>query len=825
VDERTTTVALESFATRLRQLRAAAGLSQDELASRSGLSTAGISALERGSRRAPQRETLTLLADALGLGDRERSDFELAAERGRARSSRAGPHAREKTHNLPQQLTSFVGRADQIEQIARLIAGNRLVSVVGSGGVGKTRAALEVAFRLATSGREDVRFIDLAPLQDATFVVGRIASALELRLPAANNMSESLARAIATRRVLLILDNCEHLAAEATDTARTLLQQCPHVRILTTTRARMGIMGEAVHRLPPLTVPDDYPASIAEARSCSAIELFVQRGLAADPDIRFTDEQTPVLVDVCRRLEGIPLAIELAAAQLPGSNLETLSRRLAEAVGSGRGPRGRPDRQQTMRDTIAWSYDLLIEPERLLLRRLGVFSGGCTLVAAKSVCAQGDLSGADVAVRLASLVDKSLVNAIIDGENMRYVLLDATRAFARERLADAGEQVAVSRRHAQWLAAHGESAARKFSSKPNLVWLDEFWPEIDNVRAALEWTLHSQSYGDVLLAGHIAGSFRGLWIIPGLFQECRRWIELALARVDEMSQPLVVANLLTALMQTLAGSERLAVHARLIVALRNLDDGPRLAAALSSIAVRYCRSGLLEKAQDAIDEARGILVEPSVDLAIARAELALARGQFADARAHTEEATAFAERIGDEFLLNNLLSFRAEIEYVAGNVSLAAQHSEAAAEQANGIQRGSALLARALCLHAGILLSTPDIDGAETVARRAFDVTTSVGDESLRLISLQNLAAVAARRGRSRAGARLLGSIETWRRSTEHRRSPFEKAAYKLVLSLLDAQLGADTQRHFAEGGSLTLERATDEVLGGDDASTFPVPG
>jgi non-specific serine/threonine protein kinase len=790
-------------------------MSQEELAGRSGLSAAGVGALERGTRRAPQLQTLTQLADALRLGDRERSDFELAAERGRARSRQAGPHLPQTTHNLPLQLTSFVGRADQIEAITRLIEANRLVSVSGSGGVGKTRAALEVAMRVATSGREDVRFVDLAPLQDGSFIVSRIASALDIRLPAADDTPESLAGALATRRMLLVLDNCEHLAVDATNTARTLLQRCPHIRILTTTRERMGIIGEVVHRLPPLAVPDENPASIAEARSCSAIELFVQRGLAADPDLTFTDEQTPVLIDVCRRLEGIPLAIELAAAQLPALNLETLSRRLEAALGVARGLRGRPDRQQTMRDTIAWSFDLLLETDRLLLRRLAIFSGGCTLAAAKAVCPQGDLRASDVAARLAALVDKSLVNAVIDGENMRYVLLDSTRAFARERLAEAGEQSAFSRRHARWLAAYGEIAVREFSSKPNLVWLDEFWPEIDNVRSALEWALHSDVYEDVLLAGHIAGNFRGLWIIPGLFKECRRWIELALAQVDATGQPLMVANLLTALMQTLAGSERLAVHARLIVALRRLNDGPRLAAALSSIAVRYCRSGLLADAQDAIDEARRILGEPSVDLMIACGELALARGQFAEARAHIEEAGAVTERLGDAFLLNNLSIFRAEIEYVAGDVSLAAQHSEAAAEAANAIPRGSALLARALCVDAAIRLSTPDIEGAETAAKRAFSLTNSVGDDSLRLISLQNLATVAARRGRARAGARLLGSLEAWRGSTEHRRSSFEEATYRLLLSSLDAQLGADTQKHVAEGRSLALERATDEALGG----------
>jgi tetratricopeptide (TPR) repeat protein len=203
----------------------------------------------------------------------------------------------------------------------------------------------------------------------------------------------------------------------------------------------------------------------------------------------------------------------------------------------------------------------------------------------------------------------------------------------------------------------------------------------------------------------------------------------------------------------------------------------------------------------------------AADLRIACSELALARGQFADARAHCEEAVALTERIGDEFVLNNLLNLRAEIEFVAGNASLAAGYSEAAAKIANGIPRGSALLARALCLNAGIRLSTPDVDGAEAVARRAFKVTSSIGDDALRLISLQNLAALADRRGRPHAAARLLGAIEAWREATEYRRSAFEQATHDLLLTSLVAQLGDATQTHIVEGKGLPLEAATDDVL------------
>jgi predicted ATPase/DNA-binding XRE family transcriptional regulator len=829
------TVMLEGFGERLRQLRSAAGISQDELARRSGLSTAGVGALERGVRRAPQPETIALLAEALSLGAEARADLEQAAQRGRARSRTPSPDALPSTHNLPLQLTSFVGRAKHIEQIRDHIESSRLVTVVGSGGVGKTRVALEVAVHLTVNDGEEVRFVDLAPLQDETFITGRIAGVLGIRLSGPDDTLESLAKALHARRVLLVLDNCEHLIVGATENARVLLQRCPHVKILATSRERLGIMGEVVYRLPPMTLPDASHHTIEDARSSSALELFLQRAHLADPDFTFTDEQVPLLIDVCRRVDGIPLAIELAAARLPTLGLETLSRRLEATFGAARGTRGVPDRQQTMRDTIAWSYDLLTEPGRSLLRRLGIFAGGCTLEAAEAVCSGRDLHSTHVAGVLASLVDKSLVNAVIDGERMRYVLLDSTRAFARERLTEAEEQAALSRSHAQWLAAYGRKAGEEYLSQSNLIWLSEFLPEIDNVRSAIEWALRSGLDDDVLLAGKIAGSFRGLWLLPGEIAECRRWITLVLGRIDEKQQPLVVADLLAALAQTLVGSELLSVFNRLIIVLRHVDDRLRLAHALVQIAVRYCQNGLLSKAQDAIDEARVILAEermlesPSVragkvaaQLWFASSELSFARGQLAEARANLEEATALYERFEDQHVLHNLLVSRAEIEFVAGDTSLAAKLSEQAVKRADTTPRVPGFLARALCVDAGIRLSTSDIRGGEAAARRAFSVLGRLGNDWLQLLSLQNLAATAIGRGLPQTGARLLGCIEAWREAAEYHRSPFEQATFRLLVASLHAELGADTETHIAEGRRLDLEHAIEEVLSVDfDRSGF----
>lgn len=824
---RRTTVTPEGFGEQLRQLRSAASLSQAELARRSGLSTAAVGALERGTRRAPKRETITLLANALALNHSERADLEQAAEHGRARTRTPRPDALAATHNLPYQLTSFVGREDQIEQITRRIESSRLVTVVGSGGVGKTRIALEIGMQLAMNATDEVRLIDLAPLQSGIFITSRIAGVLDIELSDMGDSPESLASALKTRRVLLVLDNCEHLIADATKTIRALLQGCPNVRILATTRERLGIMGEVVHRLSPLALPDDNRLTIANARSASAVELFLQRTHSADPDVTFTDRDAATLIDVCRRLQGIPLAIELVAAQVPTLGLETLSRRLEAALEITRSTRSIPDRQQTMHDTIAWSHDLLTDPERLLLRRLGIFAAGCTLAAAESVCAETDLQVTHVAGLLASLVDKSLVNAVIEGEHMRYVLLDSTRAFVRERLAEAEEESTFSRRHAEWLAAYGEHVAREYLAKPNLVWLNEFVSEIDNVRSALEWALRSELDDDVLLAGQITGSFRGLWLIQGWFGECRRWITLVLERIDETQQPLVVASLLTALAQTLAGPEALAVWNHLIIVLRrHLNDRLRLASTLAALGAQYCHYGSTEKAQNAIDEAHQILVEertpgtPSFPLdnikqtlLATSLKLSVARGQFAEARAYLEEAMALGARLGDEYYSTSLVRVGAELEFVAGDPLLAAKYSVEAVRLAEAIPRAPEIIAWALCVDAAIRLSTADSRRGKAAARRAFDVVVSLEDTALRLISLQNLAAVAAHSGRWQTGARFLGSIEVWRETAKYQRSLFEEATCKVLIAALHAQLGADTETHMAEGRRLNADVSAAEVL------------
>jgi predicted ATPase len=436
-----------SFGALLKQHRAAAGFSQEVLAERARVSLVTVGSLEREARRAPYRETVAMLADALGLGDPEREQLEQAAAQARGRFQRRSPELT-LTHNLPAQVTPFIGRTNEIAEIVALFERYRLVTIVGPGGVGKTRTALEAAAMLMQRRDKDMYFVDLASCSDLQFVTNKISSVTqknaEVETPA------DLTAALKTRHVVLILDNCEQVLEEIALTTRVLLESCPGIVILVTSRQRLGIPGEATYRLPPLAVPLTAPATMTEALSHGAIELFIRRAEAADATFAMATGHIVAVTDICKRLDGIPLAIEFAAARLPTLGLAALQERLWERFVLAGGFHHLPPRQQTMLATIAWSYNLLNDAERILFRRLSIFSGGNTFEAAEVVCADDLLHGNEVGDVLLSLIEKSLVNVVRAEGCIRYTMLESVRIFALEKLAAANELSELTQRHAQW---------------------------------------------------------------------------------------------------------------------------------------------------------------------------------------------------------------------------------------------------------------------------------------------------------------------------------------------------------------------------------------
>ena len=380
-------------------------------------------------------------------------------------------------NNLPQQLTSFVGRDGEVAEITALLAKHRLLTLIGSGGVGKTRVSLQVAANLLESNPDGTWFVEFAPLSDEILVPTTIGSAANVSIETDGDPVESLVAQLKNKRALLIFDNCEHLVSAVAAAASAIVRRCPNVTILATSRQGLGVNGEATYRMPTLGVPD-------------SIALFVARAEAADARFTFTDEEAPIVADICRRLDGIALAIELAAARVnilkPAELRARLDQRFRVLTGGGR---DRLPRQQTLRALIDWSFDLLDERERALFSRVGIFVDGFTLEGATAVAADDTLDDLDVLDVLASLVDKSLVAAELSDATTRYRLLESARAYALEKLDAAGERETIAKRHFTYVHDLFIGARVAYDLSPRESSLLGLIPQLDDLRSALDWAV------------------------------------------------------------------------------------------------------------------------------------------------------------------------------------------------------------------------------------------------------------------------------------------------------------------------------------------------
>ncbi|MGC1760892.1 MAG: helix-turn-helix domain-containing protein, partial [Candidatus Cybelea sp.] len=515
------------FGDLLRDFRVRAGLSQSELAEKANISASAVGAIERGARKAPYRSTVSLLAKALQLDAGETAALQAARTAARAAPTNTA-------HNLITDRTSLVGRDEDLDQILRLLRRSRIVSVTGSGGIGKTRVVLEAARRAAGDLFHEVWFVDLGPLIDGDFITSKIANSIRPPIGDRADTIENLAAALVQRQMLLIFDNCEHLVERAAQAAEVLLETCSRASILATSRERLNVAGEYVYRLPSLTLEP-------------AIELFSQRANEADPRVSFDAKTLPAVTDIARRLGGIPLALELTAALVPKLGLEALRAQLHEYLSVSPGRPGLPARQHTVMATIEWSYNLLAPTEQKLLCDVSVFAGGFTLAGAEAVCGGEAVDRSHVLPRLSSLANKSLLTLYEGRDRIRYALLESVRSFGLDRLRESGTYDSVVRRHARWFAAIADDVENTVSTLlPERA--AELVPEFDNVRAAVAWSLNAPDRDDVAFACRILSGLYGLWDHLGRPREHRAWLEAALERVDEERYPVVTAYVLRDLM-------------------------------------------------------------------------------------------------------------------------------------------------------------------------------------------------------------------------------------------------------------------------------------
>ena len=430
-----------------------------------------------------------------------------------------------QSRHLPAQLTSFVGRELDMEGVSRLLRSARLVTLTGAGGIGKTRLALETARDMEVDFGDGVWLVELASVADSSLVTQTVAGTLSVREQPQQALITSLINAIGARRVLLILDNCEHLIERCAELADTLLRGCPSLTILATSREPMGIDGEIAWRVPSLAIPPAHgTAATQSVGESAAVRLFVERARAVRSGFSVTEHNAESISTLCRRLDGIPLALELAAAWVAVLSVDQIVTRLDHALTLlVTGNRRAPARHQTLRATLDWSYTLLPEPERSLFQCLSVFAGGWTLGGAESVCAEAVAPRQSLLDLVAQLVKKSLVLAEPDSDGaVRYRLLEPVRQYAQEQLLNASFAEHVKHRHALHFLELAEQAEPELRGADRALWLDRLESEHDNLRAALAW---SESVRDVSLSLRLAGSLAGFWAIAGHLREGLRWLD------------------------------------------------------------------------------------------------------------------------------------------------------------------------------------------------------------------------------------------------------------------------------------------------------------
>jgi predicted ATPase/class 3 adenylate cyclase len=718
-------------------------------------------------------------------------------------------------NNLPIHPSPIVGRERELADLADLVARHRLLTIAGPGGIGKTRVALALAAEIAKPFESDVWFVDFAPLGDESLVTGTIAGVLSLQPSEAGRALESVVTYLGERPVILVFDNCEHVVAAAAAAARRIVEACPAVRLVATSREALGVGGEFVYRLGPLSYPAtalDVPAKAVEYDAC---RLFAERAQADGVPYAFDDEDWNAIGEICRRVDGLPFAVELAASRVRMFRPPDLCERLRSHLGVlGHGSRTARPRQRTIHAMIAWSYDLLGPDERRLLARLAVFSGGWTLSAAEFVCSDDDLSSGLIVELLGSLIDKSLVMVDVRETQNRFNFLETTRTFALGRLRESGELKSRYARHAAWVDVHLREAYDSNAHVPVHRWLAENAPEIDNIRAALRWALADG--GDVLLGARCAGNAAPLWYEGGLAVEAHAWIETALSRISPDGFPNIACRLFYALAHIALGPQAVDAASKAIHYAGAAGDDRCLAASYVTLGTAHWHMGRLPAALAALDEA--LAAFERIDLEVsgpyanaldARGNLRLNVGELDEAGRDFERALARYEMLEDDLAVGRVCGNLAELAFARGDAGLALERASQALDIFRR-HRSRIREANALVNIASYHLARDDAAAAEAPATDALRLATTLGEEHICVVALQHLAAVLAARRDFGLSAEALGFVDAWYASHECERAWSEQQGADRLLATLAAHVQPDdlAQRRFS-GAAFELPEAT----------------
>lgn len=598
---------------------------------------------------------------------------------------------RGRSTNLPLQLTTFVGRQRELAEVTRLLAAARLLTLVGAGGVGKTRLALRVAEDLLESSPDGVWLVELASVADPAIVPHSVAGSLGVRETADQHVINLLVEHLELKQLVLILDNCEHVVQVCADLANHLLRACPHLRILATSRQPLGVAGEIAWRVPSLGVPDSRVASgTDEIGASEAVRLFCERAQLVSPGWVLDDHNAASVAAVCRSLDGIPLAIELAAARLNVLSIQQIADRLDDRfrvlVGSGRTV---APRHRTLGAVVEWSHDLLTMPERALFRRLAVFAGGWMLESAEAICLGEGLERGEILDVLARLVEQSLVLGEEERSGKRrYRLLETLRAYANDRLREAGEDARFRDRHLAWCVALAEDLAPQLSSPEQIARLRVLETEQDNLRGGLSWSLRS---GQIELCLRLAVACGYFWEIRGHLYRAEGfgWLEKALSHPRAQDVPASVRAPALYWAGTYAGElfrfERATALLEASLSLwQQLGDGRGMAEALLSLGVAARVRGEYQRATAVLDQALGLMQERGDELGTAqvqrqRGRLARELGRVVEAEHHHSESLRIFQDLGELHEVGHVCAELGEIARLGGAWSGAAELYDRAA--------------------------------------------------------------------------------------------------------------------------------------------------
>src|SRR5215210_205561 len=573
-----------------------------------------------------------------------------------AADAKTAPRTPERApNNLPLELSSFVGREKELAEVKRLLADSRLLTLTGSGGCGKTRLAL-AAGGLVEGFEDGVWLVELAWLADQDLVPQTVASVIGAREQPGHPLAETLSNHLRTKRLLLILDNCEHLVEACATLTEALLRSCPELRILTTSREALGITGEVAWPVPSLSLPDLRRLPEVESlRRYESARLFLERTTEVNPAFTLTEQNAPSVARVCYRLDGIPLALELAAARSKVLSVKQIADRLDDCFGLlAAGGRTAIPRHRTLHTTMDWSHELLAREERALFRRLSVFAGGFSLEAAESVCAGEDLDRGEVLGWLSRLVDKSLVTAREEDGEARYRLLETVRQYGREKLSEVDETRRVRERHARYHLALAREAEPELKGERQVAWLERLEREHGNLRAAMRWLLER---GEPAEAAKLGWELWLFWGIRAHFAEGRRWMEQALSTGDGSMPASARAKALfvEGMMANYQGDHRSAepLVEESLGLFRQLDDKPGTAYALSNAGFAASGQGRHQRAIALNEESVHLFLEVGEKwgAAIQFCFLAVAwrdRGDPGRAKRLAERGLALSREVGEK---------------------------------------------------------------------------------------------------------------------------------------------------------------------------------